>query len=726
MNISLEQIKTQLARPVDGASLAVLRICFGVILLWHILKQFRVSGGRTFIDFFYNEPAFHFPYYGFEWVKPVPEPFMTLVFVAAAVAILFVAIGFLYRISAVVFFLLYTYTFLCDQAEYNNHYYLVCILALLLAIMPAHRRFSVDGWLAARRQPEPQKNSRAAPLLTVPFWTVFILRFEVFCVYFFSGLSKTTSEWLSGIPIQSAGVELRIMLDQLGVVPEFVTNLHAALFLAWGAMLFDIIVGFLLLWEPTRWFGIVCAFVFNLHNHFIFPIGIFPFLAFAIVLIFLSPDWPVQFWDRLKHWKSRLLPEKMGRKTKRIPANLSKKLPTDVAILPNATWAFIVFWVVTQSLIPLRHYIIPGDANWTEEGQKFSWRMMLRMKTAGHIIYYVKDPELQKTDNQGRPSMDWSKWPKSAPRAIFVPIVSQRFDWATHEGLTLTYEPLNGYRVIYNQPGDGDLQQAQAIQQINDIWQKKFSRVPDIHRAIPLREALSLMAEQILAVGNSRDTELIKAESIIHDLKLIDSQLEDLNEQVWNQRAQHLLDAVTLLDNLQTSDFADVVVPIIRRIAPFAIQGGAPSKKTLLIVSDPQIKANRVDSAFRKLSGDDSYIVWLDIERLRPQAWHGLPDTLIAFDRGELRFVWNHFKDLNHFQLKRFSIRPHMIYEYAKSKIAVDWQREHGRKPAVHVSNLVMLNYKDPRPLIDPNVDLASVSFTFFGTNKWILPRFDQ
>lgn len=32
----------------------------------------------------------------------------------------------------------------------------------------------------------------------------------------------------------------------------------------------------------------------------------------------------------------------------------------------------------SQILIPLRHYIYPGNVAWTQEGQRFSWRMKLR------------------------------------------------------------------------------------------------------------------------------------------------------------------------------------------------------------------------------------------------------------------------------------------------------------------------------------------------------------
>ena len=50
-------------------------------------------------------------------------------------------------------------------------------------------------------------------------------------------------------------------------------------------------------------------------------------------------------------------------------------------------------FVTLQCLIPLRHLLYPGNANWTEEGYRFSWRMMLYNKT-GNIAFDVKTDQL--------------------------------------------------------------------------------------------------------------------------------------------------------------------------------------------------------------------------------------------------------------------------------------------------------------------------------------------
>ena len=60
--------------------------------------------------------------------------------------------------------------------------------------------------------------------------------------------------------------------------------------------------------------------------------------------------------------------------------------------------ATLVIWAAFQVTWPLRHYLYPGDASWTEQGHFFSWRMMLRGKMAG-VRYYLTDPKSGETWN---------------------------------------------------------------------------------------------------------------------------------------------------------------------------------------------------------------------------------------------------------------------------------------------------------------------------------------
>ncbi|MCB0164625.1 MAG: HTTM domain-containing protein [Anaerolineae bacterium] len=57
---------------------------------------------------------------------------------------------------------------------------------------------------------------------------------------------------------------------------------------------------------------------------------------------------------------------------------------------------------ILQILIPLRHWLYPGSVLWTEEGFRFSWRVMLVEKT-GFTLFHVRDP------NTGQ---EWTVYPR--------------------------------------------------------------------------------------------------------------------------------------------------------------------------------------------------------------------------------------------------------------------------------------------------------------------------
>ena len=58
---------------------------------------------------------------------------------------------------------------------------------------------------------------------------------------------------------------------------------------------------------------------------------------------------------------------------------------------------FLLTYVFIQLILPIRYLFYPGDLFWTEQGYRFSWRVML-MEKAGTAFFYVTDPE---TGNRG-------------------------------------------------------------------------------------------------------------------------------------------------------------------------------------------------------------------------------------------------------------------------------------------------------------------------------------
>lgn len=158
-----------------------------------------------------------------------------------------------------------------------------------------------------------------------------------------------------------------------------------------GGLLLDLLVVPLLLWRRTRPFAFAAAVVFNLINAVIFNIGIFPWFMLGALLIFFPPDLMRRFARSLLPPEEELTDEKQSQtsiRPKRIEE--SSDAPSLTASQKLVAGLLAAYFAV-QLLVPLRHYLYPGDVSWTEEGHNFSWHMKLRTKV-GEAVFTVTHP----------------------------------------------------------------------------------------------------------------------------------------------------------------------------------------------------------------------------------------------------------------------------------------------------------------------------------------------
>lgn len=366
----IDRLKLKLFNPIDISFLVVFRIGFAVIMFWEVIRYWRHDWIRTF----YIEPDFYFKYYGFEWVQPWPGDGMYYHFIVLGVLAIFIGIGFLYRISATLFFLAFSYIFLLDQARYLNHFYLVMLISFLLILLPAHRSFSVDAKLWPKRQTN-----------TVPAWSIWILRLQFEVLYIYAGIVKINADWLSLEPLQM-WLSMRADMPAVGFL---YTQDWAVAIAAYGIIILHVVGAPLLLWKRTRFAIFICYACFHILNHFTFNIGIFPWLTLFGTLVFFDPDWPKQLANKIstlfKFQKLKLA----AAKTITNPA-VTASLPQNI-IAQNLLLVFIGAWFSFQVLFPLRHLLYPGNVSWTEEGHRFAWQMKLRDKK-GFADFTIRDP----------------------------------------------------------------------------------------------------------------------------------------------------------------------------------------------------------------------------------------------------------------------------------------------------------------------------------------------
>lgn len=351
----MNKIITSIFRPADISSIVFFRIVFGIILSLQV-GAYIFSG---YVDQIWIEPDYHFKYYGFHWLGVLPGNYLYSVVAIVSVSALFIAIGFLYRISTLIFFLGFTYLFLLEQSTYLNHYYLIILISFLLIFIPANRYFSIDSliWPNLRRS-------------WISSWCIWILMFQIALVYIFGGIAKINWDWLHGLP-------LRIWLDEgyVGTHPdkEFFVYLFS-----YAGLLFDLIIIPLLLFRKTRIFGFLLALIFHLTNKALFNIGIFPYISLALTTLYFSPDWPRKLFN------NNLITEQFADYTSLKYKSLKKS--------QQLLLLFLALYIFIQIFIPLRHLLYRGNVSWTEEGHNFAWHMKLRDK-AGSITYKIRDPK---------------------------------------------------------------------------------------------------------------------------------------------------------------------------------------------------------------------------------------------------------------------------------------------------------------------------------------------
>lgn len=346
---------TQLLAPVDATSLYTFRIGFGVILFLWAIDYLSTGLMRNL----YVAPRFHFTYYLFDFVRPWPGDGMYAHFMALTALAVCVAFGFLYRVASVLLAVGFTYVFLLDRTNYQNHYYLILMLSWLLALAPAHRGASLDVL-----------GDLATPAATMPAVWLWLIRFHIGLPYFFGGIAKLHPDWLAGEPMRTH-LASKAWLPLVGA---WFTTEAVVMGFAWGGLLFDLSIVPLLLWRRTRTIAYLGCIVFHLLNALLFNIHVFPWFMIFATTIFFEPDWSRRLTGH-------------GHLNLREPTLVSWKMLTS-----KGRYAFVALGVYccVHMIWPLRHYCYPGDAMWTEQGHYFSWRMMLRGKVSA-LRYYVTD-----------------------------------------------------------------------------------------------------------------------------------------------------------------------------------------------------------------------------------------------------------------------------------------------------------------------------------------------
>lgn len=355
---------------VDASTLGTYRIIFGFMMLVEVIRYFAFDTIREY----YIQPQFLFTFEGFAFLGTPSEKGIYGVFWALGLFSIGILLGCFYRFCCIGFFFGYTYIFLLDKANYNNHYYLMSLLTFLFCISDAHRWLSIDK----------KRNIKSARADWIPFWQHGMFSAQFFIVYFYGGLAKINLDWLTGNPLRNWFTEFR----DVPLMGALLQTEGFVYFVSYSGLLFDLFIPFLLLWKRFRWLALFLLLFFHVGNSWLFSIGIFPWLAFLSSLLFFEPNWARCVYLKL---------QKKFPKIFRIFCSSQANFPKDTPPIQKGVLSFLLLYFVLQILLPFRHWLYQGPVNWTEEGQKFSWRMKLRDKQCGNFFFYEWQSVDQKT-----------------------------------------------------------------------------------------------------------------------------------------------------------------------------------------------------------------------------------------------------------------------------------------------------------------------------------------
>ena len=301
------------------------------------------------------EPKFTFNFIHLDFLQPLPGNGMYWYFFIMGVCGVGIMLGYRYRAAIIGFTVLWACVYLMQKSSYNNHYYLLMLLNIMMCFLPANRNLALDTKLNYVKKTD-----------WMPSWVKWAIVFQLFIVYTYASAAKFYPGWLD---TTFASILMKGRKDFF-LIGDIIQQKWAHYVIAYFGILFDGLIIPALLYKRTRKIAFALALFFHLYNSFVLQIGIFPYLALAFCVFFFDP--------------------KVVRKIF-YPKSKKNVFSPDISFKKNnLVIAFMSIWFIIQIALPLRHWFIPGDVLWTEEGHRLSWRMMLRTK-GGSNIFYIKE-----------------------------------------------------------------------------------------------------------------------------------------------------------------------------------------------------------------------------------------------------------------------------------------------------------------------------------------------
>lgn len=350
------QIRQFLFKPIDHVQITLWRILFGLVLVFECFGSNLVGWTN---EVFISPPLFTFNFIGFDWLQPLPGNGMYLYFIAMGLMGVAITLGWRYRLFMPLFTIGWMGLYFMHKTSYNNHHYLMMLLCIMMCFTPGNVNLSLDA-----KQGRVVRRSTLPAIFKWQFLVLFII------VYTYASVAKWYPDWMDGT-VSKLMFSTKTDMPVIGPIYEW---RYTSIIVAWGGILYDLLVIPALLWKPTRKAAFIVSILFHIFNSITFQIGTFPYMMIGASVLFFPPE-TIRKVFRVKH-----------------KANEVESRQFSPKIQQRLTWLFIAFMSV-QILLPLRLFAIPGNVFYTEEGHRLSWRMMLRIKYGTIGFRVEKDGE---------------------------------------------------------------------------------------------------------------------------------------------------------------------------------------------------------------------------------------------------------------------------------------------------------------------------------------------
>jgi hypothetical protein len=235
-----------------------------------------------------------------------------------------------------------------------------------MIFLPANVSFSVDTFF----------NKKSYGLVSK--WTIDAIKLLLSIVYIYAGLAKINSDWLFKAMPLKIWLPSKYDLPLIGETLMQQSWFHYAM--SWSGMLYDLAIPFLLLYRKTRWFAFGLVVFFHVFTRVLFPIGMFPYIMIVSSLIFFESGFHQKIISFLKNILKHFF--KIKQEIKKIEIYTSNYRKVTLVILS-------LFFAV-QLILPFRYVLYANELFWTEEGYRFSWRVML-IEKMGYANFKIVD-----------------------------------------------------------------------------------------------------------------------------------------------------------------------------------------------------------------------------------------------------------------------------------------------------------------------------------------------